>query len=155
MSTATSLLPLLYLIPTLILLVVGIALTARARAEHGRGATLGLVGCVVLLVAAILQGGYQVMIPSLVESGGFEVITMMSMITGLLFTVLNVVGTGLLIFGVVARRGGPQPQQQAQGQGQGWQQPYGQQPYGQQPQYPQQQQPHHPQQPPPGQWPSR
>ncbi|MEV4167009.1 hypothetical protein [Nonomuraea dietziae] len=133
----------------MILLIVGIALTARARAEHGRGATLGLVGCVVLLVAAILQGAYQVMIPSLVESGGFEVITMMSMITGLLFTVLNVVGTGLLIFGVVARRGGPQPQQQAQGQGQGqgWQQPYGQQPYGQQPQYPQQQ--------PPGQWPSR
>ncbi|MEU4545099.1 hypothetical protein [Nonomuraea dietziae] len=153
MSTATSLLPLLYLVPTVILLVVGIALTARARAEHGRGATLGLVGCVVLLVAAILQGTYQALIPSLVESGGFEIITMMSMITGLLFTVLNVVGIGLLIFGVVARRGGPQPQQQ--GQGQGWQQPYGQQPYPPQPQYPQQQ-PHHPQQPPPpGQWPSR
>ncbi|GAA2405063.1 hypothetical protein GCM10010404_74010 [Nonomuraea africana] len=127
---------LLYLVPTVIVLVVGIVLTARARGSHGRGATLGLVGCVVLLVAALLQGAYQAFLDSLVQSGGYRMMATLAMISGLVFMVINVAGLGLLISGVVARRNG------AQQPAQGWQQPYPPQPP-------------YSQQPPPGQWPSR
>lgn len=111
----------LFVIPTVILLVVGIVLTARARGEHGRAATFGMIGCVVLLVGSILQGAWQVMLPSIVESGGYEILSLVNAVTGFVFLVVNLAGTGLLIGGVVARRDPPQTPQYPQAQG--WQQP--------------------------------
>ncbi|MFE3453776.1 hypothetical protein ACFXJ8_33100 [Nonomuraea sp. NPDC059194] len=131
MSIETSIAGLLFIIPTVILLIVGVVLTARARAEHGRGATFGLVGCVVLLVGAILQAGWQIMMPSIIESSGLAVFSVVYVISGFVFVVVNTLGMGLLIGGVIARRTPPQAQHYPQPP-QGWQQP-----------------------PPPGQWPAR
>ncbi|WP_431902698.1 hypothetical protein [Nonomuraea sp. bgisy101] len=122
---------LLFIIPMVILLVLGIVLTARARAEHGRAATFGMVGCIVLLLGAILQGAWQVILPSIVQSGGFAIFGVVNAVVGFVFVVVDLVGTGFLIGGVVARRNPPQAPQYPQAP-QGWQQ-----------------------QPPPGQWPSR
>ncbi|MEU4512997.1 hypothetical protein AB0G05_26175 [Nonomuraea wenchangensis] len=142
-----------------ILLLVGLVLMAMRRREQGRGAVLGIAGCAVLLVGA----GFALS-QSLLQR---ELVDLLGVVTGLsvwvaISSVIQLVGLGLLIGGVVARRT-PAPQRPAPGQ-QGWQQqgwnqpapqaqpypPQGPQPYPQQPQgqpYPQQPQGQAPQQP--------
>ncbi|GII78787.1 hypothetical protein Sru01_37690 [Sphaerisporangium rufum] len=98
-------------VPMIIVLVVGIVLTARARRERGAPATLGLAGCAVLLVAAVLELVRAFVLPGLGASMGLGAVQFMAM-AGLLLTVLHVTGVGLLIAGVVTRRrtpGGPGP----------------------------------------------
>ncbi|MET9342534.1 hypothetical protein ACWDLG_43285 [Nonomuraea sp. NPDC003727] len=131
MSIGNAFMGLLFIIPSLILSVVGIVLTARARGEHGRAATFGLTGCVLLLLGAILQGVWQVLLPAVVESAGYEMFALVNAVAGFVFMMVGVIGTGLLIAGVVARRTPPQREPYQQ-QAPGWQQP-----------------------PPPGQWPTR
>jgi hypothetical protein len=146
-----------YLIPSLLCLVpvIGIVVTAMARRTHGRAATIGMLGCVALLLSALAQVGQSFLLPSMSPRNGYTVIAIMS----LLITVLSITGISLLIWGVVARRPTVHPQQpawQPYGQQPGSPQPYAQQPSGPQP-YPQQpygQQPSGPQphgQPLPGQ----
>ncbi len=150
-----------------ILLLVGLVLMAMRRREQGRGAVLGIAGCVVLLVGA----GFAVAQSFLQR----ELVGLLGLAAGLsvsvaISSIIHLVGLGLLIGGVVARRTTPAPSPGPQGwqqppagwEQQGWnqpapqqypQQPQGQQPHPQQPQaqpYPQQpqgQQPY-PQQPP-------
>ncbi|MFI6994712.1 hypothetical protein [Nonomuraea wenchangensis] len=156
-----------------ILLLVGLVLMAMRRREQGRGAVLGIAGCAVLLVGAAFAVAQSFLQRELVD--------LLGLVTGLsvsvaISSIIHLVGLGLLIGGVVARRTtpaqrpapspGPQGWQQppAGWEQQGWnqpapqpqpyaQQPQGQQPYPQHPQgqpYPQQpqgQQPY-PQQPP-------
>jgi hypothetical protein len=133
-----------------VLLLVGLVLMAMRRREQGRGAVLGIAGCAVLLVGA----GFA-LAQSFLQR---ELVDLLGLVTGLsvwvaISSVIQLVGLGLLIGGVVARRtpASPAPPQGPQGwQQQGWnqpapqpypQQPQGQQPYPQQPQgqaYPQQ-----------------
>ncbi|GAA1767492.1 hypothetical protein [Nonomuraea bangladeshensis] len=132
------------------LLLVGLVLMAMRRREQGRGAVLGIAGCAVLLVGA----GFA-LAQSLLQR---QLVDLLGLVTGLsvwvaISSVIQLVGLGLLIGGVVARRTPtpPAPPQGPQGwQQQGWnqpapqpypQQPQGQQPFPQQPQgqpYPQQ-----------------
>ncbi|MEZ7132030.1 hypothetical protein ACBR40_42410 [Nonomuraea sp. AD125B] len=126
------------------LLLVGLVLMAMRRREQGRGAVLGIAGCAVLLVGA----GFA-LAQSLLQR---QLVDLLGLVTGLsvwvaISSVIQLVGLGLLIGGVVARRTPPSPAPPQGPQGpQGWQQqgwnqpapqPYPQQPQGQQP-YPQQ-----------------
>ncbi|SEH02850.1 hypothetical protein SAMN05444920_13074 [Nonomuraea solani] len=127
------------------LLAVGAGLMFMRRQEHGRGAVLGATGCVVLLLGVIISGVFSIALPSLVSSfgDGYTVLIVAYNLISLLF---QVVGTGLLIFGVIARRNPPQEAQQAQGawnqpQQPGWNQPQGDWNQPQPPQQPPAQQP--------------
>ncbi|MFK4034198.1 hypothetical protein ACI2LC_00170 [Nonomuraea wenchangensis] len=134
-----------------ILLLVGLVLMAMRRREQGRGAVLGIAGCAVLLVGAAFAVAQSFLQRELVD--------LLGLVTGLsvsvaISSIIHLVGLGLLIGGVVARRTtpaqrpapspGPQGWQQppAGWEQQGWNQPapqpqpYAQQPQGQQP-YPQ------------------
>ncbi|MEU6796310.1 hypothetical protein ABZ907_31845 [Nonomuraea wenchangensis] len=142
-----------------ILLLVGLVLMAMRRREQGRGAVLGIAGCAVLLVGA----GFALSQSFLQR----ELVDLLGLVTGLsvwvaISSIIQLVGLGLLIGGVVAKRTAPPPGPQGWQQ-QGWNQPapqpYPQQPQGQPhpqgqpyPQQPQGQQPYpqqpHPQQPP-------
>ncbi|MFD1545377.1 hypothetical protein [Nonomuraea guangzhouensis] len=128
------------------LLVVGVVLMIRAKAEHGRAATLGLFGCVVLLLGEVYSIVRIFTISSLVGALGADAFGPVVFVIDLIGMLFNAVGLGLLIFAVIARR---TPVQQPQAQG--WQQP--QQPYGgwqqQQPQAPAEWQPQSPPQPSP------
>ncbi|WP_188195864.1 hypothetical protein [Nonomuraea sp. SYSU D8015] len=114
-----------------ILLIAGIALMAARRREHGRGAVIGILGCVVLLLGALFnvaRGFLDGMLADLFDLGvAFTISTVISF-------GFSLIGTGLLIFAVVARRN---PQQPAPPQRPGWQQPqqppWGQPPFQQQP----------------------
>jgi hypothetical protein len=131
------------------LLLVGVVLMVKAKAEHGRAATLGMSGCIVLLLGEVYSIVRIFSLPSLYEAVGVDAIGPVLFVIdtiGLLFTA---VGIGLLIWAVVARR---TPAQQPQAPN--WQQP--QQQYGwqqPQPQAPPEWQPQSPPQPPPAQQP--
>ena len=143
---SSSLFGIISLITTILmafLLLGGIIITAVKRREHGRGAMLGMVGCVLLLVSVVLAIAQGFLLPIM----GLDLLTA-SAFLNILHLLINASGTALLIAGVVARR---QPPQQAQGPYQP-QSPYPHQPqpdWGQQPQQPGWQQP----QQPPGQQP--
>ncbi|MGW3343776.1 hypothetical protein ACWDA3_10740 [Nonomuraea rubra] len=155
-----NILTILNLVVMFVVLVGGAVLMGMRRGEHGRAAVAGIVGCVVLLLAVIVSAALAFLAPTLVESLGIGGYGPVVMLVNTASMILQAVGTGLLIWAVVARRN---PQQQAR-PGQGawptqpeWQhgqpewQPGPQQPGPQQPgpQQPWPQQPG-PQQQPPG-----
>ncbi|TDE43083.1 hypothetical protein E1295_26745 [Nonomuraea mesophila] len=122
-----------------VVLVGGIIVTAMNRRAHGRGATLGMAGCAVLLVGVLMNVVLGFIASSLYDALGAGGAAMLISAVSMIF---NVAGTSLLIAGVIARRDPqqpPSPHHPQPGQAQGWQQPQGQhqQPYPQQP-YPQQ-----------------
>jgi hypothetical protein len=128
----------------IILLIVGIVLMIRARAEHGRAAMLGLYGCIVFLISVVFDVARSLTFPYLVEAVGIRSIGGVVLVEALISLVLTGGGVGLLIWAVVARRtpaqppqtpGWPQPPQPH-----GWQQPQ-QQPQPQQPEWQRQSQP--------------
>lgn len=134
------------------LLIVGVVLTAKAKAEHGRAATLGMFGCLVLLFCELLSIVRVMLQESLLRAVGIHSFNMVLVAIETISTLITAVGVGLLIWAVVARRTPAQPQQP-----QGWQQP--QQPQPQQPEWqrqsqaPPEWQPQSPPQPPPSQQP--
>ncbi|GAB2927565.1 hypothetical protein ACFMQL_04735 [Nonomuraea fastidiosa] len=100
-----------------IVFVGGIILLAVRKKDHGRGANLGIAGCVVLLVGFIGQVGVSFSMSTLIDKLGrtaYEIVLPVG--TGL-GTLAQAVGISLLIFGVVARR---TPQPAAAGQPQTW-----------------------------------
>ncbi|GAA1620217.1 hypothetical protein GCM10009733_015820 [Nonomuraea maheshkhaliensis] len=146
------------MIVMVLLLLGGAILMATRRAEHGRGSVLGMIGCVVLLIGVVINGVFILMAPNLIRSLGFDQYGPIALVMNLLSLLIQVSGTGLLIFGVIARRNPPQQAAQhaqqaphAWQQQPDWQQGYQQQGYQQQgPPQPQQQpgwQPQHPHQP--------
>ncbi|MEU7859976.1 hypothetical protein [Nonomuraea sp. NPDC049141] len=123
------------------LLVVGVVLMVKAKAEHGRAATLGLFGCVVLLLGEVYSIVRIFAIPSLVGALGADAFGPVVFVIDLIGMLFTAAGVGLLIWAVVARRTpAQQPQapgwQQAQQQYGGWQQPQPQAPAEWQPQSP-------------------
>ncbi|WP_181958406.1 hypothetical protein [Nonomuraea deserti] len=119
----------------IVVLVGGVIVTAVNRRAHGRGATLGMAGCAVLLVGVLINVVLGFIAPQLYDALGAGGAAMLISAIGMIF---NATGTGLLIAGVIARRDPQQPQSPhypQPGQAQGWQQPYPQQ----QPQQPPQQ----------------
>ncbi|MEV0348963.1 hypothetical protein AB0H88_24575 [Nonomuraea sp. NPDC050680] len=152
-----SLANVLYIILRLLmssLLIVGVVLTAKAKAEHGRAATLGMFGCLLLLFGELLSIVRLMSQGSLMRAVGINAFSMVLVAIETIATLITAVGVGLLIWAVVARRapaqlrqtpGWPQPPQPH-----GWQQP--QQPQQPQPQQPEWQ-PQSPPQPPPSRQP--
>jgi hypothetical protein len=104
----------------ILLLVGGIVLTARARRERGRPAVLGMWGCAVLLVGVLFQLVQSFTLPALIDYVGIRSISSVIALEGLLQVIIQVIGTGLLIWAVIARNStpgrprGPQPYDPAQ-----------------------------------------
>ncbi|MEV0820771.1 hypothetical protein [Nonomuraea rubra] len=110
-----NILTILNLVVMFVLLVGGAALMGMRRGEHGRAAVAGIVGCVVLLIAVITGSALVFLAPTLVGSLGIGGYQPVFMLVNAASMILQAVGTGLLIWAVVARRN---PQQQARpGQG--------------------------------------
>ncbi|MEU4234699.1 hypothetical protein AB0F17_61380 [Nonomuraea sp. NPDC026600] len=127
------------------LLLVGVVLMTKAKAEHGRAATLGMAGCIVLLLGEVYDIVRIFTLESVIEAVGVSNITAVYLVTALIGMLFTAVGVGLLIWAVIARR---TPAQQPQAPN--WQQP--QQQYGRQqpqPQAPPEWQPQSPPQPSP------
>ncbi|TDB94709.1 hypothetical protein E1267_42550 [Nonomuraea longispora] len=120
-----SVISIIFPLVMVVVLVGGVIVTAMNRRAHGRGATLGMAGCAVLLVGVLLNVVLGFVAGSLYEALGAGGAAMLMSAVGMLF---NATGTGLLIAGVIARRDPQQPHYPHSGQGQGWQQP----PYGNQ-----------------------
>ncbi|MEV4564085.1 hypothetical protein AB0K12_09965 [Nonomuraea sp. NPDC049419] len=99
-------------IADLLLMVIvlggGIVMMAMRRKDHGRGAGLGIAGCVVLLIGAVIQAAIVFSVTTLVTEMGRTAYEIILPLANLLVIVLQVAGTALLVFGVVARRT-PQP----------------------------------------------
>ncbi|GAA2841504.1 hypothetical protein [Nonomuraea rubra] len=155
-----NILNILNLVVMFVLLVGGAVLMGMRRGEHGRAAVAGIVGCVVLLLAVIVSAALAFLAPTLVESLGIGGYQPVFMLVNAASMILQAVGTGLLIWAVVARRNPPQQARPGQGawptqpewqHGQPEWQPGPQQPGPQQP-WPQQPGPQQPgpQQQPPG-----
>jgi hypothetical protein len=74
-------------------------------------------GCAVLLVGVLFQLVRSFTLPALIDYVGIRSITSVIALEGLLQVIIEVIGTGLLIWAVIARNSTP-------AQPQGWQQPY-------------------------------
>ncbi|GAA4091510.1 hypothetical protein [Nonomuraea soli] len=122
-----------------IILIVGVVLTAMARRNHGRAALVGMFGCLVFLLDVIVSVVQAIILPELARDIG-SVMTAV-MIISVVHMLLWMTGIGLLVAAVVMRRPAA-PQQPHPGQ------PQPNQPYPNQPSYPPQQ-PYYQQQPPP------
>ncbi|MFI7440539.1 hypothetical protein [Nonomuraea indica] len=85
-------------------LIVGVVLMMRGRGEHGRAAVLGLWGCVVLLAGIVLGVVRGYALPFLADALGMQSLSIVLVVESALQTLLTVVGTGLLIWAVIARR---------------------------------------------------
>ncbi|GAA3103175.1 hypothetical protein GCM10020001_020410 [Nonomuraea salmonea] len=99
-------------IANLLLMVIvlggGIVMMAMRRKDHGRGAGLGIAGCVALLIGAVVLTAIQFSVTTLVTEMGRTAYEIILPLGNLLVIMLQVTGTALLVFGVVARRT-PQP----------------------------------------------
>lgn len=142
MNTVSVLSGVLFTAVMILLLVGGIVLTARARRDRGRPAVLGMWGCAVLLVGVLFQLGRSFTLPALIDYVGIRSISSVIALEGLLQVIIEVIGTGLLIWAVIARNSTPgQPYDPAPG----WQPgPPPQQPGGQNPGPPNWQNPQQP-----------
>ncbi|WP_433431570.1 hypothetical protein [Nonomuraea sp. CA-141351] len=133
-STITSIISVLVMG---ILLLVGVVVTARARRDHGSAAMIGMTGCILLLLGVVFNILRSwVLIPLMADSLGMDIETVFAVTTPISM-IFDAVGTGLLIWAVVARRKPHQPAQPSQEPG--WQQPpanWQQQPGWQTPQQP-------------------
>lgn len=100
---------LIFLLPSLAALITGMVLTGRARREHGKAATYGMIGCALLMVNLLIEAGWSIAIPMLVDSMGVGGLGLVSAASSILGAALFCGGVGLLIWGVVARRGPAAP----------------------------------------------
>ncbi|MFI6504166.1 hypothetical protein [Nonomuraea typhae] len=107
----------------IIAFVVGAVLCGRARREHGKAATLGMIGCLVLVLSVLVRMP-TIFAADIQRSLGlsFASLGVVFAAIGLLETILLLAGFGLLVAGVVVRRG-PRPQPPAPPQGYGYGQP--------------------------------
>ncbi|HUR05288.1 MAG TPA: hypothetical protein VM347_22270 [Nonomuraea sp.] len=157
MSLSNSLSNVLYAILSLgmiALLIVGVVLMAKAKAEHGRAAGLGMFGCIVLLLGEVYSLVRIFTLSSLIEAVGVTSIEPVLFVINMIGALFTIVGVGLLIWAVVARRTPAQqpqaPNWQQPQQQYGWQQPQPQAPPEWQPQSPPQPSPPPPPSPQPG-----
>ncbi|MFI9589717.1 hypothetical protein [Nonomuraea sp. NPDC052265] len=130
MSFLTLLTNLLPTLLTVLLIAVGIVVIGMNRRHVGRAATLGMSGCGLLLIGALINLVLSLLTQSLIESYGSSMMAVLPF-AYLISSLFHLAGIGLLIWAVVARRSAPR-QAQPQGPGRqqppaGWQQP--QQPY--------------------------
>ncbi|MFC7583030.1 chlorophyll a/b-binding protein [Nonomuraea antimicrobica] len=131
----STILSIVSLIVMTVMLLGGAVLMATRRREHGRGAMLGMVGCIVLLVGVALNALIVFLLPALGDSWSPSEIEIVLAIHTLASLIVQIAGTVLLIFAVIARRNPPQPVQPGHPShpGHPGQQPWQQQPYQQQP----------------------
>ncbi|MEV4394471.1 hypothetical protein [Nonomuraea sp. NPDC049607] len=109
----TNLLPTLL---TALLLVVGVVVIGMNRRHVGRAAVLGMSGCGLLLIGTLINLVLSLLTQMLIESYGSSMMAVLPF-AYLISSLFHLVGIGLLIWAVVARRNAPQ-QPPA-----GWQQP--------------------------------
>ncbi len=93
----------LFALPAIVTLVVGLALLWARRERLGsRPRMLGMAGLVVLLVGALLNMAYLAALPSYIRDYGFHESQVMFAGTSLMFLTLHVLGLALLIAALVA-----------------------------------------------------
>ncbi|NUT44313.1 MAG: hypothetical protein HOV86_30395 [Thermoactinospora sp.] len=92
-----------------IILIVGVVLTAMARRNHGRAALVGMFGCLVFLLDVIVSVVQAFLLPQFARDLGS--IMTAAMIFSVLHLLFWVTGLGLLVAGVVMRRPAAAPQQ--------------------------------------------
>ncbi|MDA0638476.1 hypothetical protein OUY22_34145 [Nonomuraea sp. MCN248] len=119
MTSSWNLLNIALAVTLCVVPMVGIVLTAMGRRVHGRAATLGLLGCVALLLQGVLHLGQTLFLNMIVQSVGLSGAAGVMAVLALLSFVLTLTGLSLLIWAVVARRPGMTPQPAAPA----WQQP--------------------------------
>ncbi|SDM06124.1 hypothetical protein SAMN05421874_13731 [Nonomuraea maritima] len=100
-----SVIPALFQIALAVVLIAGAVLAGTRRHEHGRAATIGMAGFLVLLLEMVLSTVMLLVLPSLVSSlsGGL----MASMVFTAVTLILRIGGIALLIWAVIARRARP------------------------------------------------
>jgi hypothetical protein len=100
-------------LPTLVVLVAGIALLTTRRATlPPRSVQLGVAGCVALLVGALVGLAWSVSLPLLVSQGGavnFTNVSLLSLLVGGVLALLHAAGLGLLIAAVLGSVRAPAP----------------------------------------------
>jgi hypothetical protein len=101
-------------LPTLATLIAGLVLlNARRGRLSPRSRTLGVAGCLVLLLAGLVNAGYAIALPTLVREAGPEGIGLMAIAAGIVLVLLDSVGLGLLIAAVLAGSRSAVPPQQS------------------------------------------
>jgi hypothetical protein len=100
-------------LPTLVVLVAGIALLTTRRATlPPRSVQLGVAGCVAMLVGTLVGLAWSVSLPLLVSQGGgvnFTNVSLLSLLVGGVLTLLHAAGLGLLIAAVLGGVRVPDP----------------------------------------------
>ena len=90
-------------LPTLATLIAGLVLmNARRGRLAPRSRSLGVAGCLVLVLAALVNAGYAVALPTLVREAGPQGIGVLALVFGVVLVLLDCVGLGLLIAAVLA-----------------------------------------------------
>ena len=90
-------------LPTLATLIVGLVLmNARRGRLSPRSRALGVAGCLVLLLAALVNAGYVIALPTLIREAGAQGIGILALAFGVVLVLLDCVGIGLLIAAVLA-----------------------------------------------------
>ncbi|WP_157246483.1 hypothetical protein [Nonomuraea typhae] len=108
---------------TIVAFVVGAVLCGRAKRDHGKAATLGMIGCLLLVLSVLVRTPTIFAIDFQRDLGlSAASLGVIFAVVGLLETILLLAGFALLVAGVVARRG-PRPQPPAPPQGYGYGQP--------------------------------
>ncbi|MFC4147037.1 hypothetical protein ACFO0M_12345 [Micromonospora mangrovi] len=94
-------------LPTLLMLVVGLvlALTHRRLPRGPRG--LLLAGIAVLLLGALLNLGWVLALPRVVQNGGAAQLTRLNLIVGPLLALLHPLGLGLVVAAALTGRTSP------------------------------------------------
>ncbi|MGW2153027.1 hypothetical protein [Nonomuraea sp. NPDC001699] len=100
----TNLLPTLL---TALLLVVGVVMIGMNRRHVGRAAVLGMSGCGLLLIGTLINLVLSLLTQMLIESYGSSMMAVLPF-AYLISSLFHLVGIGLLIWAVVARRNAPQ-----------------------------------------------
>lgn len=92
-------------------LFLAVALAFLAVRARGRGKRLGIAGCVVLLVSALVSLPTTVFLPAIVASfdGQFASVSLVVGVVNLVVTGLSLAGIGLLVAAVVAGSNRPDP----------------------------------------------
>ncbi|WP_214320635.1 hypothetical protein [Nonomuraea sediminis] len=105
----------------LIVLIAGIFVTAFAKKHRGRGAMLGMFGCIVMLVGVLWHVLYGMFLPELVHEFEISFTSPIIYLGSGVGILIDIVGTLLLVFGVAARSN--PAEQPAPAYQQQWQQP--------------------------------
>lgn len=90
-------------LPSLATLIVGLVLlNVRRDRLTARARSLGVAGCVVLVLAGLVNAGWALSLPMMVRDASAQQIGLVGLGFGVVLVILDSVGLGLLIAAVLA-----------------------------------------------------